>query len=105
QPDPDIEADRGAGLVPAWPGIVYVVIKNLPLDEFGIRVPNIEAEITQTQDTATASVTPTIDRDSPFNTDCSGDYFATADGTTLRIEAMPAATSIAVNTLPYDANA
>ncbi|UCI17030.1 hypothetical protein FJ970_18020 [Mesorhizobium sp. B2-1-8] len=47
KPDPDIEADRGAGMVPAWPGIVYVVIKNLPLDEFGIRVPNIEGEITQ----------------------------------------------------------
>jgi hypothetical protein len=45
KPVPDIEADRGAGQVPAWPGIVYVVIKNLPLDEFGIRVPNIEAEI------------------------------------------------------------
>ncbi|WP_146770258.1 hypothetical protein [Mesorhizobium hawassense] len=47
KPDPDIEADKGAGQVPAWPGIVYIVIKNLPLDEFGIRIPNIEAEITQ----------------------------------------------------------
>lgn len=44
-PDPDIEADRGVGNVPAWPGIVYVVIRNFPLDEFGIRVPNFEAEV------------------------------------------------------------
>jgi hypothetical protein len=43
--DSDIEADKGAGNVPAWPGICYVVIKNLPLDEFGIRVPNIEGEL------------------------------------------------------------
>lgn len=48
--DPDIEADRGAGNVPAWPKVCYVVIKNLPLDEFGIRVPNIEAELVQTGD-------------------------------------------------------
>ncbi|RWF66837.1 phage tail protein [Mesorhizobium sp.] len=104
QPDPDIEADRGAGQVPAWPGIVYAVIKNLPLDEFGIRVPNIEAEITQAQNLTTASVTPVIDRDSPFTTDCFGDYFASAFETTLRIERLPSASSIAINTLPHDAS-
>jgi hypothetical protein len=82
-----------------------LVIKNLPLDEFGIRVPNIEAEITQAQSLATASVTPTITSDSPWVTDCVGDYFATAGGTTLHIERLPAATVIAVNTLPHDANA
>lgn len=103
EPDPDIEADRGAGLVPAWPGIVYAVIKNLPLDEFGIRVPNIEAEITKAQNLATTSVTPTIARDSPFQSDCFGDYFANAGGTTLYIERLPAATIIATNTLPHDA--
>lgn len=60
EPDPDIEADRGAGMVPAWPGIVYVVIKNLPLDEFGIRVPNIEAELLKGANRAflTASLEP-----------------------------------------------
>lgn len=44
-PDPDIESDRGVGNVPAWPGIVYVVFINFPLDEFGTRLPNIEAEV------------------------------------------------------------
>lgn len=44
-PNADIEADRGVDNVPAWPGIVYIVIKNFPLDEFGIRLPNIEAEV------------------------------------------------------------
>jgi hypothetical protein len=103
EPDPDIEADRGAGNVPAWPGIVYVVIKNLPLDEFGLRVPNIEGEITQAQGIATSSVTPTTAGNDPALTDCSGDYFANADGTTLYIERLPGATVIATNTLPHDA--
>ncbi|MBA1141763.1 GTA baseplate fiber-binding domain-containing protein [Mesorhizobium neociceri] len=103
EPDPDIEADRGAGQVPAWPGIVYAVIKNLPLDEFGIRVPNIEAEITKSQNMATASVTPTGAGNNPWNTDCSGEYYANAAGTTLYIEKLPAATPIATNTLPHDA--
>lgn len=44
-PDPYIEADHGVGNVPAWPGLVYVSIQNFPLDEFGIRVPNFEAEV------------------------------------------------------------
>ncbi|RUW26943.1 hypothetical protein [Mesorhizobium sp. M4B.F.Ca.ET.013.02.1.1] len=103
EPDPDIEADRGAGQVPAWPGIVYAVIKNLPLDEFGIRVPNIEAEITKAQSLATSSVTPTITSDIPWQTDSFGNYFATAADTTLHIERLPGASVIAVNTLPHDA--
>lgn len=45
EPDPDIEADRGAGLVPAYPGLVYIVVTNFPLDEFGVRVPNFKAEV------------------------------------------------------------
>lgn len=103
EPDPDIEADRGAGQVPAWPGIVYAVIKNLPLDEFGIRVPNIEAEITQAQGLSTSTVTPTQSLDNPWLTDSWGNYFANAGGTTLNIMRMPAASVIATNTLPYDA--
>ncbi|TIW11989.1 MAG: hypothetical protein E5V66_11100 [Mesorhizobium sp.] len=105
EPDPDIEADRGAGNVPAWPGIVYAVIKNLPLDEFGIRVPNIEAEITKAQGSATTSVAPsTAFAGISFNTsDTFGDYFANAGGTTLVIERLPNAEVIATQTLPYDA--
>jgi len=103
KPDPDIEADRGAGNVPAWPGIVYAVIKNLPLDEFGIRIPNIEAEITQAQGISTSSVTPTTAGNDPSLTDCSGEYFANADGTTLYIERLPGASIIATNTLPHNA--
>lgn len=44
-PDANIEADRGAGLVPAYSGLVYIVCTNFPLDEFGIRVPNMKAEV------------------------------------------------------------
>jgi hypothetical protein len=103
KPDPDIEADRGAGNVPAWPGIVYAVIKNLPLDEFGIRVPNIEGEITQAQGLATSSVSPISAGARPWQTDCSGDYYVNAYDTTLYIEKLPGAAVISLNTLPHDA--
>lgn len=46
-PDADIQADKGVTATSAWPGLVYVKIKDLPLDEIGIRLPNIEAEIVQ----------------------------------------------------------
>jgi hypothetical protein len=103
KPDPDIEADRGAGNVPAWPGIVYAVIKNLPLDEFGIRVPNIEAEITQAQGLATSTVSPTAAGARPWQTDCSGEYYANGHDTTLYIDRLPGASVISTNTLPHDA--
>lgn len=45
EPDPLIEADQGAGQVPPWRGLVYVVFENLPLADFGNRLPNISAEI------------------------------------------------------------
>jgi hypothetical protein len=57
-PNADIEADRGVGLVPGLPGLVYVVVKNFPLDEFGIRVPNIEAEVVRAGNDVTLSETP-----------------------------------------------
>lgn len=60
-PDPNIEADRGVGKVPAWPNIVYAVIRNFPLDEFGIRIPNIEAEVVKAGDDSTISINPTGD--------------------------------------------
>lgn len=40
--DPTIEAFEGAGEVPAYRGIAYVVIKNLSLADFGNRLPNLE---------------------------------------------------------------
>lgn len=45
EPDPLIEADKGVGNVPAHRGMVYVVFENLPLEDFGRRIPQIEAVV------------------------------------------------------------
>ncbi len=44
-PDPKIEEIQGAGNVPAYRGIAYVVIEDLELSDFGNRVPQLTAEI------------------------------------------------------------
>ncbi len=45
QPDPKIEAVEGAGRVPAYRGLAYVVIEDLPLARFGNRVPQFSFEV------------------------------------------------------------
>lgn len=46
EPDPDIEADKGVGNVPAHRGLCYLVFRNLPLADFGNGLPqSISAEI------------------------------------------------------------
>ncbi len=44
-PDPRIEAVEGAGAVPAYRGIAYVVIEDLDLGRFGNRVPQFNFEV------------------------------------------------------------
>lgn len=44
-PDPRIEAVEGAGAVPAYRGIAYVVFEDLPLATFGNRVPQFSFEV------------------------------------------------------------
>jgi len=44
-PDPKIEAVEGAGLVPAYRGLAYVVIEDLDLGRFGNRVPQFSFEV------------------------------------------------------------
>ena len=44
-PDPLIEAALGAGMVPAWRGLAYVVIESLDLGRFGNRVPQLSFEV------------------------------------------------------------
>jgi len=44
-PDPVIEMHEGAGHVPAYRGLVYLTFDELPLKDFGNRIPNITAEI------------------------------------------------------------
>ena len=45
QPDPLIKKHVPANAAPAHRGLVYIVFENLPLDEFGNRVPPITAEV------------------------------------------------------------
>ena len=45
-PDPLIEAEEGHGRTPAFRGLAYLVFEDLPLENFGNRIPNITAEIT-----------------------------------------------------------
>ena len=45
QPDPRISAVEGAGRTPAYRGIAYVVIEDLPLGRFGNRVPQLTFEV------------------------------------------------------------
>jgi hypothetical protein len=44
-PDPKIEAVEGAGQVPAYRGIAYVVIEDLDLAPYGNRVPQLSFEV------------------------------------------------------------
>lgn len=55
-PDPLIESIEGVGTVPAHRGLVYMVFDDLPLADFGNRIPNITAEIVKN-----ASVANTFD--------------------------------------------
>lgn len=45
QPDPLIEAKQGAGRAPAYRGLAYVVFENLPLKDFGNRIPLLQFEV------------------------------------------------------------
>ncbi|WP_457645888.1 baseplate multidomain protein megatron, partial [Profundibacter sp.] len=44
-PDPKIEAVEGAGNAPAYRGIAYVVLEDLPLGQFGNRIPQFTFEV------------------------------------------------------------
>ncbi|WP_342237168.1 phage tail protein [Inquilinus sp. OTU3971] len=46
-PDPHIEAKVGAGKTQAHRGLCYIVFEDLPLDNFGNRVPNITVEVSR----------------------------------------------------------
>lgn len=48
EPDSIIEAKEGVGKVPAYRGLCYLVFENMPLEDFGNRIPQLTAEITKT---------------------------------------------------------
>ncbi len=47
-PDGLIEADKGVGNVSAHRGMAYIVFENLPLEQFGNRIPQLQFEVTKT---------------------------------------------------------
>lgn len=47
-PDPTIEEKEGAGLVPPYRGMMYLVFKDLPVGPFGDRPPSISVEVADT---------------------------------------------------------
>ncbi len=59
-PDPLIEADKGVGLVPGHRGMVYMVFEQLPLRDFGNRIPQIEAELVDVASTSWAAVNDSV---------------------------------------------
>ena len=44
-PDPVIEMHEGAGNAPGYRGLAYITFDELPLKDFGNRIPNITAEV------------------------------------------------------------
>lgn len=60
-PDPVIESFEGAGNVPAYRGISYVVIEDFPLADFGNRIPNFTFEVKRRSLSSSPSETPTED--------------------------------------------
>lgn len=52
-PDPKIEAVEGAGAVPAYRGIAYVVFEDLALEPYGNRVPQFTFEVVRRAASAT----------------------------------------------------
>lgn len=44
-PDPLIETIEGADNAPAWRGLAYIVFEDLPLENFGNRIPNLSFEV------------------------------------------------------------
>lgn len=44
-PDPKIEAVEGAGNVPAYRGLAYVAFEDLPVTQFGNRIPQLNFEV------------------------------------------------------------
>ncbi len=58
-PDPLIEAIEGAGNVPAYRGIAYIVFEDLDLSPFGNRVPQFAAEVTRLPRVRHVAVPPT----------------------------------------------
>jgi hypothetical protein len=59
-PDPKMEAVEGAGKVPAYRGLAYVVIEDLELGQFGNRVPQFSFEVARAAQGSAVDQTETL---------------------------------------------
>jgi hypothetical protein len=84
--DPDYEADRT--YAPAWPGIAYIKIKDFPLDRYGQRIPNFEAEVIKDGSARTFTVNPPDDL-STVRFDSYDNRYVTLNGGELSIHSVP----------------
>jgi hypothetical protein len=95
--DPTMEADKGAGEVPAHRGSVYVVFTDLYVTEFGNRIPNLEFEIV-TSDNGVANCPLVIEAGDTLSTyPLTGGGGWAANGTSSS-ELPPVITSITIPT-------
>lgn len=58
-PDSLIEADKGSGNVSAHRGLAYIVFENMPLEDFGNRIPQLTFEVTKAQKQSFPSIVVT----------------------------------------------
>lgn len=58
-PDSLIEADRGVGNTPAYRGLCYIVFEDMPLADFGDRIPQMTAEVYR--DGTASSISPSAE--------------------------------------------
>lgn len=54
-PDPLIESIEGTENAPAWRGLAYIVFEDLPLENFGNRIPNLSFEVFRSPQTQTGA--------------------------------------------------
>lgn len=59
-PDPLMEAIEGSGNVPAYRGVSYIVFEDLPLDDFGNRMPQLSFEIVRASMQEADSLSQTV---------------------------------------------
>ncbi len=59
-PDPKIEAVEGAGMAPSYRGTAYVLFEDLPLGQFGNRVPQFSFEVFRPAQGALAEAQPDL---------------------------------------------
>lgn len=104
-PSPVMEAKEGVGNVPAHRGLAYIVFENMPLEDFGNRIPQITVEVTKApvsqvpymhiqnnDDSYVTSGTPFIDYDT--------DRWIMIDGATVKVFSL--STNQLIDTFPIN---